>query len=258
MYGMKIKKMTHLKFKLKYFGLVLSVLLLTMATTSCTKKTEDAKAKAILIECVKTHGGAAYEDLNVNFDFRKYKISIKNQARAYTYSRTFTDSTGNVIQDILKDNIFERSQNQKPVRLSPKDHEKYKEAVNSVAYFALLPYKLLDPAVNATYIGQNTIEGQVYEKIKVSFDAEGGGKDHTDTFCYWINKETHSLDYLAYTNGGPRFRKAKNRTVFKSVTFQDYDNYEIGDKTIGPEKYDEIFKAGKAKLLSEIIQTNYK
>jgi hypothetical protein len=234
------------------------VLLALVFALGCTKKKGDQVAQNIIIEAVKAHGGAAYEDLNVSFDFRKFAVSIRQQVRAYTYSRTQTDSTGKVIKDELANDKFTRTINTKAITLSPKDESKYREATNSIAYFMLLPYKLLDPAVNAKYLGENTIDGQTYQKIQVSFDAEGGGKDHTDKFCYWINKETHMVDYLAYTNGGPRFRKAKGRIISKGVTFQNYDNYEILDKSVGPEAYDEIFKAGKAKFLSEIIQTNYR
>jgi hypothetical protein len=234
------------------------IVLFLILLSACSKKKSDHKATDIITECVKTHGGAAYEDLEVSFDFRKFTVSIRQQARTYAYSRTHTDSTGKVIKDVLANDKFERKIDGTATVLSAKDESKYKEATNSIAYFMLLPYKLLDPAVNAKYLGENTIDGQTYEKIRVSFDAEGGGKDHTDTYCYWIHKEKHTLDYLAYTNGGPRFRKAKDRAVFKGITFQNYDNYEILDKNIGPEAYDEIFKAGKAKLLSEIIQTKYR
>ena len=225
---------------------------------SCTKKQDDTKAKNIIIDCVKNHGGAFYEDLDVSFDFRKYKIRIKQQAKAYTYTRTQTDSTGQVIIDELSNDIFKRTINGKVENLSSKDHDKFKEATNSVAYFMLLPYKLLDPAVHLKYAGETVIENQTYEKIIVSFDAEGGGKDHEDVFCYWIHKTDHTLDYLAYSSGGPRFRKAKGRTAFKGVIFQNYDNYEILDKTAAVETYDQIYKSGKKKLLSEIVQEHYK
>ncbi len=251
-----IKKLCKLRFKTDFNMKYLIILVLFLA--SCTNKTEDTKAKNILVNCVKAHGGAFYEDLNVSFDFRKYKVNIKQQASAYTYDRTYTDSTGTVIKDHLSNDVFERFVNGKKAVLNAKDIDKYKEATNSVAYFVLLPYKLLDKAVIANYIGDGIIQGQAYEKIRVTFDANGGGKDHGDVFCYWIHKQKHTLDYLAYTNGGPRFRKAKDRVSHKGVLFQNYDNYEILDKTAAPESYDEIYTSGKAKLLSEIIQSNYK
>jgi hypothetical protein len=50
-----------------------------------------------------------------------------------------------------------------------------------------------------------------------------------DELHYWINKDTHKIDYLAYScqvnDGGVRFRSAFNTRV-AGVTFQDYINYE--------------------------------
>jgi hypothetical protein len=43
-----------------------------------------------------------------------------------------------------------------------------------------------------------------------NFGQDGGGKDFDDEFHYWINKQTHKIDYLAYNyqndDGGVRFR----------------------------------------------------
>ncbi len=234
------------------------LIIIVLFLFSCTKKLEDARAKTIITNCVKKHGGAFYEDLDVSFDFRKYKVKIKQKARAYTYTRSQTDSTGNIIVDELSNDVFKRTINSKVVNLSSKDHEKYKEATNSIAYFMLLPYKLLDPAVHLKYAGESLIENQPYEKIIVSFDAEGGGKDHQDVFCYWIHKSNHTMDYLAYSSGGPRFRKAKNRVTFKGILFQNYYNFEILDKNAAVDTYDNLYSQGKKKLLSEIIQEHYK
>ena len=111
--------------------------------------------------------------------------------------------------------------------------------------------------VHLAHIGTIKIDNQEYDKIKVWFSAEGGGKDHEDVFCYWINQKTHTLDYLAYANGGPRFRKATKRETVNGIVFQDYENYQIPDKTIPTSDYDKVFIAGNAKLLSKIEQTHY-
>jgi hypothetical protein len=115
---------------------------------------------------------------------------------------------------------------------------------------------LKDNAVNLEYLGETTIEKEKYDKIKVWFDKEGGGKDFEDVYCYWFNQKTHLVNYLAYTNGGPRFRRVKNRQTVGGIVFQDYENFAITDATVQAQDYDKAFIAGKDSLLSLIEQKN--
>jgi hypothetical protein len=158
---------------------------------------------------------------------------------------------------VLTNEYFSRKINGKKQNLSSKESEKYKEGMNAIAYFVLLPYKLSEAAVNLKYLGETTIENNEYDKVYVTFEKEAGGKDHQDEFCYWINKSSHVLDYLSYSNGGPRFRKAIRRQNVDGVIFQDYDNYKILDTALSTSDYDKAFNAGNAKLLSTIEQKNY-
>lgn len=231
---------------------------LLLSTSLISQKKTDQKALEIIKKSVDAHGGKNYKNLAVSFDFRQFSYQIKLNKNTYFYQRNFNDSIGNKIEDVLDNGNFSRSINGKKVELSEKDQSRYKEATNSVAYFMLLPYKLLDKAVNLEYLGETTFENNEYHKIKVWFDEEGGGRDHEDIYCYWINKQTHLVDYLAYANGGPRLRKATKRDVIDGITFQNYDNYQILDKEIPANQYDQAFQDGKYKLLSKIEQSNYK
>ena len=221
------------------------------------QKTTDKKALKIVQQCVAVHGDKHYKNFDIAFDFRQYKFKIKNKDAQFQYERTTQDSLKRTIHDVLNNAGFMREINGEKQTLSEKDENRYREGINSVAYFVMLPFKLLDAAVNLAHVGTTTIDNQQYDKIKVWFDTEGGGKDHQDIFCYWINQKTHTLDYLAYANGGPRFRKATKRVTVDGIVFQDYDNYEIFDKTLPTSEYDKLFVEGKAKLLSKIEQTNY-
>ncbi len=232
--------------------------LILSSTILIGQKKNDQKALEIIKKTVDAHGGKNYKNLDVAFDFRQFSYRIKLNKNTYFYQRNFTDSTGNKIEDVLDNGNFTRSINGKKVELSEKDQRRYKESTNSVAYFMLLPYKLLDKAVNLEYLGETTFENNDYHKIKVWFDEEGGGRDHEDIYCYWINKQTNLVDYLAYANGGPRLRKVIKRDVIDGITYQNYENYQILDKEIPANLYDQAFKDGKYKLLSKIEQNNYK
>lgn len=234
------------------FFLWLSIFMLTQSCQA--QKNNDPKATAIVQQCIEAHGGRNYRNFDVSFDFRAFKVRLKQRGGKFRYERSTVDTTGKTIVDVLDNGGLTRTidgQLQKP-------EEKYKESVNALAYFALLPYKLSEPAVNLAYVGEMEIGGQKYDKIEVSFDSEGGGKDFEDVYCYWINQATHTLDYLSYAAGGPRFRKAIRQHKVGGIIFQDYDNYEIKDTTISTRDYDRVFLEGKAVLLSKIEQTNFK
>jgi hypothetical protein len=48
------------------------------------------------------------------------------------------------------------------------------------------------------FIEETTIKDKQYDVVGVTFGQDGGGKDFDDEFHYWINKQTHKVDYLAY------------------------------------------------------------
>ncbi|MBK8514906.1 MAG: hypothetical protein IPL55_01045 [Saprospiraceae bacterium] len=223
-----------------------------------SQRINDKKAKEIIAECIKVHGGKNYKKFDISFEFRQYQFRIKNNNGHFYYERTYKDSIGNNLKDVLDNNKFYHEVNGKKMQLTEKMESRNKEGLNSVVYFILLPYKLLDPAVNVEYVGTSELEGQKYDQVKVWFEPEGGGIDFEDVYCYWINQNTHMLDYLAYTNGGPRFRKATKQESIHGITFQNYDNYQILDKSIPSDQYDAAFIDGKFKLLSKIEQINYK
>ena len=135
---------------------------------------------------------------------------------------------------------------------------KYHRSINAVHYFSILPYGLNDKAVNKTYLGDVDIKGKPYYKIEVTFDKEGGGEDYDDVFVYWINKDTHEADYLAYSyNEGPkdigmRFREAYNRREVNGLSFTDYNNYKPTDSLATVYDLDSLFVANKLQLLSKI------
>ncbi len=230
-------------------------LLIAVAITAC-KQPQD-KAKQLINEATAAHGGDAYRNKRVEFDFRKFHLLLEVQGQSYRYERTYQDSTGTPIREVLTNANFSRFANGQPQQLDTAQVGKYSRAVNSIAYFVLLPFKLNDPAVRSENIGEATVDGKVYDKVRVSFRADGGGKDYQDIFCCWFSRETHTMDYLAYSEGGPRFRKAVNPQVVGGIRFQDYINYEAPKSdTSAVSTYDQKYQAGQMTELSRIEQKN--
>ncbi|WP_305952010.1 DUF6503 family protein [Emticicia oligotrophica] len=237
------------------FSVLISFLL------SCQSTPKDAKAKNIVEKSIEVHGGKRYDNFKAEFDFRKFHIKFIHQTEnggslRFQYERSSKDSLGNITTDMINNEGFVRKNNGVQVKLSEKDIIKYTNAVNSVAYFVLLPFKLRDKAVNLEYVGEIIIENKKYDKIKVWFDKAGGGNDFEDIYCYWFNQDTHTLDYIAYANGGPRFRRATTRQNIGGIIFQDYENYVITDIKAQTNDYDKAFIAGKDSLLSVIENKN--
>lgn len=212
------------------------------------------RATYILDEAMKAHGGALYQNASYQFVFRNNLYSFKNDGQKYCYT-AMKNKDEDTTYDVLNNDGLIRTINQVDQNLSTSDQAKYSGGINSVIYFATLPYKLKDPAVNKSYKGTTSIKGETYEVLEITFNQEGGGRDHDDTFHYWLNKETHLIDYLAYNyavgKGGVRFRAAYNTRNIDGVVFQDYINYkaEIGTPLIDLPK---LYEADQLKKLSVI------
>lgn len=143
--------------------------------------------------------------------------------------------------------------------LAPSDQTKYSGGINSVIYFATLPNKLQDAAVNKTYRGTTSIKEIAYDILEITFDQEGGGKDYDDTYLYWINKENYLIDYLAYNysvgKGGVRFRSAFNKRNVDGIIFQDYINFKA---KVGTPLRDlpKLYESEQLEKLSVILTEN--
>lgn len=226
-----------------------------VASTTTPTTEIDSKAEQMVKKTITAHGGALYDQASYSFVFRKNNYHFTNDGPSYRYEVQSKDKKGNLIKDVIVNGDFTRFINKKEVVLSELDIAKYKGALNSVIYFATLPHKLSDAAVNRSYQGTTTIKGEDYEVIKIYFDEKGGGEDHDDTYFYWINTQTHKVDYLAYNytvnGGGARFRSFYNRRIVDGITFQDYINWKA-PKDAALASLPQLFENNQLKELSKI------
>ena len=136
----------------------------------------------------------------------------------------------------------------------------YKNSVNSVHYFSVLPFGLNDAAVQKKKLPSVVIKGQPYYKIEVRFSEEGGGEDYDDVFIYWVNQESLLIDYLAYefhTNGGGfRFREVTSEEIIAGIRFVNYANYKTNKQITDIKIIDSLFIAGNLNKVSDIILKN--
>ena len=246
----------HLK---KYaWGLII---LLVLSAACQSPKEPTPSAQEIIDASIKAHGGDVYQDFAAAFTFRDKDYTIQKAGEAFTYTRTFAKE-GDTLHDVLANGAFTRQINGQVTAVPDTMATKYANSVNSVAYFALLPAPLNDPAAKKQYLGQEAIKGINYHKIKVTFAEEGGGDDFDDVFIYWIHPENSHMDYLAYeyhvNGGGIRFRETINPREMGGIRWQDYVNYKAEVGKVALEDTGKAFEKGELKELSRILLENVK
>lgn len=215
----------------------------------------------IIAKMQKAHGVKNIDGKEIAFSFRNKVYSRYSFNNQYDYSRSALNEEGKMVIDSWRGDDFKRTINNVEVQITDKEENAYKNSINSVFYFALLPLSLSDPAVNIQLLGDVKVIGKMYTKIKVTFNEDGGGEDFKDVFIYWMNKETNTMDFLAYEyfteGGGIRFREAYNPRDVGGFLFQDYNNFK---PTTGIEliDMDKAFEMGEMEQVSEIVLEDIK
>ena len=228
--------------------------------TNLQNETLDA-AIEIIAKMREAHGVKNIDGKEITFSFRDKVYSRYSLNNQYGYSRSALNEEGKMVIDSWRGDDFKRTINNVEVQITDKEENTYKNSINSVFYFALLPLSLSDPAVNVELLGDSKLKGKKYTKLRVTFDEEGGGEDFNDVFIYWMNKETNTMDFLAYQyfteGGGIRFREAYNPREVGGFLFQDYNNFK---PTTGIEliDMDKAFEMGEMEQVSEIVLEDIK
>ncbi len=214
----------------------------------------------IVDQAIASAGGEVIPHSYVTFDFRNRHYTAARDGGTFTYERIFRDSLKREVRDELSNDGLTRFIDGQLIPLASRDSAAYSNSVNSVIYFALLPYFLNDESVVKQYLGTESAQGKNYHKVKVTFQQEGGGKDFEDEFVYWFDTDTYMMDYLAYNyltdGGGARLRKAYNVRTINGIRFADYENYKPDEKTREIEGFLEKLQKGEMELLSRIESEN--
>lgn len=236
---------------------ILLVLLVTITLVSCSGNLTDPQK--IIDKAIAAAGGQKYLHTTIEFDFRDRHYVAEREGGIFSYERIFKENE-TAIHDFVTNSGFERKINNQVVDVADSMKTKYTASVNSVIYFALLPYALNDDAVIKTFLGETAIDQKEYYKVKITFQQQGGGEDFEDTFIYWIDKTDFTIGYMAYsyeeTDGiGLRFRKSYNPRNINGILFLDYINYKPKSE-VEITELEELFKKGELDQLSKIELLN--
>ncbi len=235
---------------LKYYFLVF----LSLIFWSCKKSPGSGDVQKIIDTSIEVAGGDLYKTSNIRFRFRDKEYTLERQKSNKTLKRIQLTDSG-IVTDIKNGNDFTRLLDQDTIPVTDSMATVYGNSINSVHYFAQLPYGLNDEAVQKEFLGKKEIKGKDYYKIKVTFDQQGGGDDFEDVYIYWIDEKTYKPTYLAYefhvNGGGIRFREAYNERYINGLRFVDYYNFKPkGKAAIG--QIEGLFEKGELELLSKI------
>ncbi len=215
--------------------------------------------RAVLERARAAHGSARLDNATVTFGFRGDRFTAERDGGRFRYERARTDSAGAVTRDVLSNEGLARTVDGAPAEIPPDERGGVETAVNSVVYFALLPHALADPAVRPRRLGRDTVRGEPYDLIEVTFEEEGGGADWEDRFLYWVHADRATVDYLAYRyhtgDGGTRFRAATNFHTVGGVRSADHRNLTADSAGVFPrlEDYPRLFEAGRLRHVSDIV-----
>ncbi|MCM4160087.1 deoxyribose-phosphate aldolase [Antarcticibacterium flavum] len=243
---------------MKFINFILIVFLLV----SCDKSENQFNTNRIIHKTIKVAGGDLYEKATINFIFRGEKYKSSRNIGNFYYDRIVLDTAGVKMQDIITNKGFQRYKDGKNVTVQDSIKQIYKNALNSVHYFVLLPYGLHSEAVDKELIGMDSIGNDEYYEIKVTFNQNGVEMEHEDEYVYWINSESYKVDYIAYkfkTNGGGiRFRKAFNERYIGGIRFVDYKNYKFEKLSTPLKLLDSLYTNGELSHVSTIKSEDVK
>lgn len=232
------------------------VVLLLLCLMACKPSEQKLTAQEIIDKTILFSGADKVANSKITFKFRENSYIATRKKGIFKLFRTYKKDSL-IIKDVLKNNGYERSINAKPVNVSDSMIAKYRNSINSVHYFSVLPFGLNAAAVNKKLLKSATLKGKEYYKIEVTFSKEGGGDDFDDVFIYWIGKEDFLVDYLAYSyhtnGGGKRFRVLKEQCIKNGIRFVDYHNYKPLNESVSLADVDQAFESNGLIKVSEII-----
>jgi hypothetical protein len=227
-------------------------LLIAIAVAGCSRD----PASRIIDKTRDVHGSAIIDTATIHFDFRGDIYVARRSNGLFEYSRSYVEDGAEVRDIITNDSTF-RLISGAPVSLDDGERRSIESRVNSVIYFALLPYNLADPAVRSAHLGEVSIRGEPYDAVEVTFEEDGGGRDWQDRYVYWIHSQSRTMDFLAYSfhdddGGGSRFREAVNPRQIAGVRFQDYLNYTVDTLVVAIEQYPDFLDSDALELVSTV------
>lgn len=240
-------------------------LLAAVAAVGCQRPAPQGDTEALaLIDRARTHHGSALLDrAELAFSFRGTPFTVRRDGGRFRYARTTTDSLGRAVEEVVDNDGTHRFVDGTEVPLAADEAGAVTTAVNSVAYFALLPAPLSDPAVRARLLTPDRVGGEDYDRVEVTFAQQGGGADFDDRYVYWLRRPDGRVGHYAYTYDvtpgdtaraatGTRFRVPIGARRVGGVLVQDWRNVSA-DGLVDLRQFGDAYDAGQTFEVSEVV-----
>lgn len=223
----------------------------------------DTEALALIDRARIHHGSALLDQAEVRFSFRGTPFVLRRDDGQFRYARTLTDSLGRTVEEVVDNAGAHRFVDGAEVPLDEAEAGRLTTAVNSVAYFAILPAPLADPAVRARLLTPDRVGGEDYDRVEVTFAREGGGADYQDRYVYWLRQSDGQIGHFAYTyeptpgdtsrtETGTRFRVPIGEQRVGGVLFQNWRNL-TADSLGGIEDFGDLYDNGRTFRVSDVV-----
>jgi len=123
-------------------------------------------------------------------------------------------------------------------------------AHNLYFYFYAMPFIAADPGINYEELPNDSLNGEVYDAVKISYNA-GVGDAPDDEYILYFNQETHQMEWLLYT---VTYFTGEKGTRYSAINYSEWQSlnglllpevltgYKFEKDTIGEKRYDRIFK----------------
>jgi len=132
---------------------------------------------------------------------------------------------------------------------------------NLIFYFYAIPFVLADPGINYEVLPQKEIEGQLYNVLKISYQA-GVGDAPDDYYIAHFNTTTNRMDWLLYTVTYYSGEKSEKYNALK-YDWQEMNGlwipskltgYKTKDGAITDFRYSRLFN--KVSITSEVTNSS--
>jgi len=223
--------------------LALLILLLPSAAASAEGSSQKSERSAVLIaEQVLTAmgGDEAWKSTRfIRFEFFGFRLHHWDR---HTGRHRMEGKTREGVEYVVLHDINDRGENASAskVWLDGKlaDGSSKKEWLNRAyrgwindTYWLIMPYKLRDPGVNLEHEGEETLDGVVYDKLRLTFD--GVGVTPGDTYWAYINRETGLMDRWAYHLEG--WEEERPATQWKWLDWDRYGRIVLSPRRVNLE-----------------------
>lgn len=94
-------------------------------------------------------------------------------------------------------------------------------------YWFTMPYKLNDKGTVAKYLGQEEYNGNMYDKVHVTYDSEVTGKEQNDIYILYVNPETKLIDRFFFSLP---FLGVEEPVIIANYEYEDIDGQMISTK----------------------------